>query len=162
MKRFTRLLCLVVGAAFAIALCAQLAHARVVGAVYVDEVFPDIVHKAPSCKDAYDDYLAVAKPLKACHDLEDAQKDAAIQDAVAKALTDVKCTTKDCKKKLSDALEAGGGFKEQVNTYKADCPDPQKQYSLVEQLPDKRKDVCKRCDNKWPGQIGPYLAHPCK
>ncbi len=46
--------------------------------------------------------------------------------------------------------------------HKEQCPDSNQQGSLTEQLHDKEKRVCDKCQNKWPARIGPYERRPCK
>ena len=161
MNRKMVVVCILAAAALAFLVAHPAARAQVVGPVMESEVFPDFANDI-SCKKAYDTYMMTAGPLAACHDLDAAQDGYDIESSVAQALEATKCTTKECKAKRQEALDNAGRYQSQISLNKPNCPTAQKQLELTENLPSKRREVCKACQNKWPGKIGPHDAAPCK
>jgi hypothetical protein len=84
-----------------------------------------------------------------------------VKQEVVKEMGNIK-GCKDCKKRAEAAGLDASNFTAQADTLSKQCPDKKEQYRLVSLLPDKHKEVCKSCKNKWPGKIGPYGISPCK
>jgi len=124
----------------------------VVGPISENEYFPDMMKKKPDCNTAYNEYLVMAKPLKACQDLYDAKVHLAAEDAVAKNLSGIK--TRKAEKLRVQAMEATGAYREQVRIFKSHCPPMSQQVKLRKKLHKKHKAVCSSCHKKWPGSIG--------
>ena len=152
---------MVVGCCMMIACLSQVARAGAVGPIEEEDIFPDMMKKAPDCGAAYNDFMTVAAPLKACDDLEDVKDDIDAKQQLIKDLQSMK-GCKECKKKVAEAQESLSALNEQANVLTPKCPGKKEQYSLVQQLPAKHKQVCKSCSNKWPGKLGPYGVSPCK
>lgn len=137
----------------------NIAQARVAGVLQDQEFFPNMLqHK--TCKQAYNDFLETANPLKACHDLEDTKADLAVQQALINELNSIK-GSKACRKKLSQAYEARGACQEKIKIYEAQCPDAKTQHKLIKKIHKQHDEVCKACKNKWPGNVGLYGVKPC-
>jgi len=137
------------------------AQSRVVGTLTNEKYYPEMLEKKASCNVAYNDFVVTAKPLKACDDLETAQSNLAVQNALINELTGMK-KCRECAQKLTAAREARAGYQEQVNIYSKECPsDIQKKQDLSKKVYKKHDQVCKKCNSKWPGQVALYGVEPC-
>lgn len=151
----------VVGIWLAILGAASPAHAQYFGNIQAAENFPDMLETRGGCNKVYQDYLATAHRIESCDNLADAKAELAIQDAIAdQAGTIKKC--KKCQDIMGHAREAAEAYKEQINIYAKKCSDPDKTAELKGDLPAKEREVCRMCDNKWPGKLGPAAGSPCK
>ncbi len=150
-------------AAFAalLACLAVTAHARVIGYTEDTENFPNMLKKNESCSQAYDNFLTVAHPLNACHHLAEAKANLNTQKQIKNDLHKMK-SCRECTKVTVQADEAIAAYQEQINLYSAQCPSRNEQKKLTKQVPDKVKEVCSSCQNKWPGTLGPVGTSPCK
>ncbi len=131
---------------------------EVIGPISLKNRFPDM-GEVGNCKAAYDDFLKVASPIKACHELRGAMAEAKMHQSVIDALeglqgNDASVKTKNAKTKLSDANA-------KVKDLKSQCPTGKKFIKLVKKLGEKCDNVCSQCDNKWPGELGPLGGTPC-
>jgi len=144
----------------AVILFAFRAQGRVVGTLSSDEYFPEMMEKKPYCGTAYNEFVATARPLKACADLEDAKANLEVQNALIYELSGMK-RCRECDQKVAAAREARAGYQEQVRIYSKECPEIQKQQKLIKKVNEKSETVCKKCRGKWPGQIGLYGVKPC-
>lgn len=137
------------------------AHARVIGYTEDTENFPNMLRKHETCSQAYDNFLAVAHPLNACHHLDEAKANLATQKKVKKQMKTMK-NCRECTKVMVQADEAIAAYQEQINLYSVQCPSRREQKKLAKKLPERTRHVCSSCKNRWPGTLGPTEANPCK
>ncbi len=138
---------------------AVFAQDAVVGPTSLATEFPDVFGKYPTCKNAYNKYLKVAEPVKACHDYEDAQWNFRTQKTVIESLKDLK--GKNVDKKIKDATQNANMYENQMVALRRNCPEGKKFVKAVHKLDSHTKDVCRNCNNSWPGKIGPAAGDPC-
>jgi hypothetical protein len=151
----------VIAFAALIAAISTVAHARVIGYTEDSENFPNMLKKHETCSQAYDSFLAVARPLNACHHLDEARINLDAQKQIKNDLHTMK-NCRECAKVEVQADEAIAAFQEQIKLYSGECPSKKEQRKLVNKLPDSTKEVCGACQNKWPGTLGPSEGTPCR
>jgi hypothetical protein len=134
---------------------------EVVGYIADTQSFPNMLDEKASCSKAYDEYLAVARPLNACEELGQALSNADSERKIAAQMKGMK-NCKSCVKEMVKADEAAAAYQEQANIYKPQCPSDDEQQKLTKKLPGRVTNVCQECENKWPGQVGPAGGAPCK
>ena len=137
------------------------AHARVIGYTMDSENYPNMLEKHETCSQAYDNYLAVAHPLNACHHLDEAKMNLAAQNQIKSDIKSMK-NCRQCTKVKVQADEAIAAYQEQIRLYSAQCPSKSEQKKLTNKLPERTKHVCSSCKNRWPGTLGPVQPNPCK
>jgi hypothetical protein len=138
-----------------IALCAAYtAHAYQIGYIQDTENFPNMLQTAPTCSESYQKYLGLAQDVSECNSLAYAQEQYEVQTAIAEHLNSF-TNCKSCAKKAVEASETASAYKEQINVYKSRCPSLRKNKRMNKKLDKQHKLVCKSCDNKWPGSVGP-------
>ena len=135
------------------------AQDEVVGPTSLAQEFPDTLGEVPMCKSAYKKYLKVAEPIKACHDYEDAQWNFKTQKSIIENLKGLHGKSVD--KKIKDATENANMYENQMSALKKNCPEGKKFVKSVHKLEGLTKEVCSRCNNTWPGKIGPTGGDPC-
>lgn len=151
----------VVAFAALIAVFSTAAHARVIGYTEDTDNFPNMLKKHETCSQAYDNFLAVARPLNACHHLEEARVNLDAQKQIKNDIKGMK-NCRECTKVRVHADEAIAAFQEQIKLFDAECPSRKEQRKLTKKLPGSTKEVCSSCKNRWPGTLGPTQSNPCR
>lgn len=132
---------------------------EVIGPISLANRFPKMQNNE-TCNQAYNDFKEVASPIKACHDMEKFEFEAQKQQAIIDSLKGLK--GKQVEAKSNEAKSNLNDANAKVKEFKSNCPKGKKFLKLVSQAEGKIKNVCDKCNNKWPGEIGPCGGTPCK